>query len=97
MSNFYETVILASCTIFAVSCGSSSGRLDINTGSDLVSLESMAKVISELPLSQENLDEVFDAVNSSAGNGYDEEYMMSNLFNAPGSGVGDKSTKAAAR
>lgn len=64
----------------------------------LLSLSDVAKIMSELPLSEENLDEVYMAVSSSSGNGYDEEYTMSSLFSAPGSGVGDDSpyTKAAA-
>jgi hypothetical protein len=33
--------------------------------------------------------EVFGAVSSSAENGYDEEYMMYDLFGTPGAGVGD--------
>ena len=45
--------------------------------------------MSELPLQEEHLREVHDAVNSSSSNGYDEEYTMSSLFSAPGSGVGD--------
>ncbi len=52
------------------------------------SLSEIAKMISSLPLERENLTEVFDAVNSSSDNGYDEEYMMKNLFLEPGSGVG---------
>lgn len=68
-----------------------------NGDSSLFSMEDVAKMISELPLSQEHLDEVFDAVNSSSGNGYDEEYMMKSLFSTPGAGVGDSGTKAAGR
>jgi len=61
-----------------------------------LSLESVARILSELPLEEGNLREVFDAVSSSSGNGFDEEYMMADLFKNPGSGVGDKNkiTKA---
>ena len=54
-------------------------------------------MLSALPLEGEHLSEVHDAVSSSSGNGYDEEYMMRSLFEAPGSGVGDGSdaTRAA--
>ena len=64
----------------------------------LLTLSDLAKIISELPLEQEHLQEVYDAVNSSSGNGYDEEYTMDRLFTSPGSGVGERgeSTKAAA-
>jgi hypothetical protein len=40
------------------------------------------------------LDEVHDAVSSSSGNGYDEEYTMRDLFERPGAGVGDPQTKS---
>ena len=64
----------------------------------LLTMSDLAKIISELPLEQEHLQEVYDAVNSSSGNGYDEEYTMDKLFTSPGSGVGERgeSTKAAA-
>ena len=64
----------------------------------LLTMSDLAKIISELPLEQEHLQEVYDAVNSSSGNGYDEEYTMDRLFTSPGSGVGEQgaSTKASA-
>lgn len=63
-----------------------------------VSLEELAYIFSKLPLEQEHLDEVHAAVSSSLENGYDEEYMMADLFESPGAGVGSASadTKAAA-
>ena len=62
-----------------------------------VSLEELAYIFSKLPLEQEHLDEVHAAVSSSLENGYDEEYMMADLFESPGAGVGSASadTKAA--
>ena len=51
-------------------------------------LDDVARILSRLPMQAENLDEVYHAVHSSSGNGYDEEYMMSDLFASPGSGVG---------
>ena len=64
----------------------------------LLTMSDLAKIISELPLEQEHLQEVYDAVNSSSGNGYDEEYTMDRLFTSPGSGVGERgaSTKTSA-
>lgn len=59
-----------------------------------VSLSEVARILSDLPLGPEHLAEVHDAVCSSSGNGYDEEYLMSSLFNAPGCGVGSSTTKA---
>lgn len=63
---------------------------------DMLSAEGMARVLSRLPIRQEQLLEVYDAVNSSTGNGYDEEYMMADLISCPGAGVGSKgvSTKS---
>ena len=59
-------------------------------GSDgLFSLSDVARILSELPLQSEHLTEVHDAVSASSGHGYDEEYLLSDLFEAPGSGVGD--------
>lgn len=59
---------------------------------ELLSLSDVAKIMSELPLSEEHLDEVYSAVSSSSGNGYDEEYTMSSLFSSPGTGVGDEAS-----
>lgn len=60
-----------------------------------VSLEGVARLLSSLPLQKEQMQEVHHAVSASAGNGYDEEYRMKDLFSIPGSGVGDdSSTKA---
>ena len=50
----------------------------------------LARLFSALPLEKEHLEEVFDAVGSSCGNGYDEEYTMSCLIDEPGRGVGEK-------
>lgn len=55
-----------------------------------LSRQEIARLLSELPLGNAQYNEVFDAVNSSSGNGYDEEYMMSDLLSCPGAGVGDK-------
>jgi len=59
---------------------------------------SVAGIMSRLPLQSEHLSEVYDAVESSSGNGYDEEYMLADLFSSPGAGVGDAKigTKASA-
>ena len=59
-----------------------------------ISLEEVAGLLSSLPLEQEQLEEVHDAARASAGNGYDEEYRMQDLFSTPGAGVGDDATKA---
>ena len=56
----------------------------------VTTLAEVAEIMSELPYEREHLLEVYDAVGSSSGNGYDEEYMMADLFESPGAGVGDE-------
>ena len=58
-------------------------------GEGLFSPSDVARILSDLPLQGEHLAEVHDAVSASSGHGYDEEYLLSDLFTAPGSGVGD--------
>ncbi len=96
MKNFTK-LLLPAIALAAVSCDS--GNHDIFVPSSLsgLDLSDMARIISELPMDLEHLEEVHDAVSSSSGNGYDEEYMMSDLLSVPGAGVGDdrRGTKAA--
>lgn len=61
-----------------------------------LSLGNVARILSGLPLQGGHLEEVYDAVNSSTGNGFDEEYMMADLFNNPGAGVGSGGAPAKA-
>ena len=65
------------------------------TSGSPVALDVVAEMLSELPLEPGHFREVHAAVKSSSGNGYDEEYTMSDLFSSPGKGVGDSPTKAA--
>ena len=58
--------------------------------STAIALEEVAKILSAIPLNTAQMQEVHDAVSSSSGNGYDEEYTMRDLFTSPGAGVGDK-------
>ena len=58
-------------------------------------LDTVARLFSSLPIEAGHMQEVYDAVSSSSGNGYDEEYMMKDLFCSPGAGVGmDEQTRA---
>lgn len=61
-----------------------------------VELKSVAAVLADIPLQDLHVAEVHEAVTSSSKNGYDEEYMMKNLFANPGSGVGESTTKGKA-
>lgn len=58
-----------------------------------ISVDSVARLLSALPIGTEQVGEVHDAVSSSSANGYDEEYTMKDLFTAPGAGVGDGATR----
>ena len=58
-----------------------------------ISLSSVAEILSSVPIRRTHIMEVHDAVSSSSGNGYDEEYTMRHLFTDPGSGVGEKRTR----
>ncbi|MCQ2154251.1 MAG: hypothetical protein MJY55_00330 [Bacteroidales bacterium] len=62
---------------------------------DLLELQDVAKMLSSVGLEPGHLEEVHDAVSSSSGNGYDEEYTMKNLFSSPGAGVGEDVTSSA--
>jgi hypothetical protein len=75
----------------AVDAGTSDAS---SSDSIFIELEEVAQVFAMLPLESSHLEEVFDAVSSSSENGYDEEYTMKNLFECPGSGVGDELTRS---
>ena len=69
--------------------------LPVESPRSFVMLEDVAQLLSALPLGVEQMTEVQDATGSSAGNGYDEEYRMRDLFASPGRGVGETAdTKA---
>lgn len=58
--------------------------------------EGLARIFSRLPMQEEHLREVYNAVGHSSGNGYDEEYTLNCLVGSPGAGVGDsRQTRAA--
>ena len=61
--------------------------------STYVSLSSVAEILSSVPIRRTHVEEVHDAVSSSSGNGYDEEYTMRKLFTDPGAGVGDEGAR----
>ena len=70
----------------------------ISRNDSFITLEEVARLLSSVPIGTEQMEEVLDAASSSAGNGYDEEYRMQDLFSAPGTGVGDEAdTKAGER
>lgn len=85
----FMAVLVAACEIV-------DNDMDKHVDSTYVSLADVAVLMSHLPLEAEHLREVHDAVSASSGNGYDEEYTMSQLFTTPGAGVGDQATKTSA-
>ena len=66
----------------------------VEEDSTSVGLEEVAQILSLIPLNNDHLAEVYQAVTSSSGNGYDEEYTMKDLFRMPGAGVGDVDARA---
>lgn len=60
-----------------------------DVSSAYIGLHEVARIMASLPLGVEQVGEVHDAVSSSSRNGYDDEYLMSDLFGTPGSGIGD--------
>ena len=61
---------------------------------EYIELHEVVEILTLLPISQQQLNEVHAAVSSSSYNGYDEEYMMNDLFHSPGAGVGDEGIKS---
>lgn len=49
-----------------------------------------AELLSKLPIGEQQMMEVLDAVSTSSDNGFDEEYMLVDLFAQPGRGVGEQ-------
>ncbi len=87
------TLLAFSCELIDDDLGkhwSKDEKVDIN-------LKDVATLLSSLPLTSEQMREVHDAVSSSSINGYDEEYMMIDLFETPGKGVGEDETKTSRR
>ena len=50
---------------------------------------SVARTLSGIPFTIDQVREVWDGVNASSANGYDEEYTISAMFSSPGRGVDD--------
>ena len=85
------------CTCFVLSCEIVDDDMNKHVDkpdSVYVGLDEVAEILSVLPLEISQMDEVYDAVTSSSGNGYDEEYTMRDLFESPGKGVGDYATRS---
>ena len=74
---------VAGCVVATASCEVLDDDLDKHASPEQkvdVRLDQVAQILSGIPLSINNLDEVYDAVKASSINGYDEEYTMADLF-----------------
>ena len=82
-------MLLAACEI-------TDNRLPVTPDEEQISvrLDEVAEILAMLPIREAQMEEVYDAVSSSSDNGYDEEYTMRQLFESPGSGVGDTELKS---
>ena len=90
---YIKAVLAAMALASGIACekeGSAEASAPEDPVAGIVSLEGVARMLSSLPMTGEHLNEVYGAVESSSGNGYDEEYTLKRLFNAPGTGVGDE-------
>lgn len=91
---YSEVFVGAVCALLSASCQKEGPMVPVVSAAR-VSVEEVAVLLSSLPIGVEQVEEVFDAAQASALNGYDEEYRMQDLFLCPGQGVGDKGvTKA---
>ena len=97
MKNSYILKLLLSALVIVQSCelvdNDEDKHLMLDNKSHL-ELQTVSQILSSIPLTRNQVMEVYDAVTSSSDNGYDEEYTMRNLFKAPGAGVGDPITKS---
>lgn len=89
----YSTIILSLVVICACERQIETAPRDMHGLPD-INAGDMALMLSELPIGMEQLKEVHSAVSSSSENGYDEEYLMRDIFLNPGAGVGSAGTKA---
>lgn len=99
MKTIVNTIVLSAFMLAAASCEILDNDPDKHVkdeDSTYVGLEEVAELLALIPLKSSHVNEVHDAVTSSSGNGYDEEYTMKDLFERPGAGVGDIEVRSGA-
>ena len=99
MNNVVDIVALSLIMLAAASCEILDNDPDKHVkdeDSTYVGLEEVAELLALIPIKSSHVNEVHDAVASSSGNGYDEEYTMKDLFERPGAGVGDLEVRSGA-
>ena len=89
-------ILFASAALLlpAISCSRGDDTAEVSGNLPLMTKRDIARMLSSLPLGGDQMCEVYDAVSASSSNGYDEEYMLSDLLTVPGSGVGDGRVRA---
>ena len=94
MKNFAGLAVMLLTILSACSKSGSHSDYLLNVDSDYTTetfrfgLDQVARVFAALPIGAEQVSEVHDAVNGSISRGYDEEYTMRQLFEAPVVGWG---------
>ena len=99
MKNAKLFLLPAVCALILLGCNKNTkdgNNSSAPVGYELLSKSGVARMLASIPIGEEQLAEVWDAVNSSNSNGYDEEYMMCDLLSSPGAGVGDSPESRAA-
>jgi hypothetical protein len=99
MKHIRQICLLTYAVLLAASCENvdTDPRNEEYDSAVHIELEQVAAILSAIELKSEHLAEVYDAVSSSSTNGYDEEYTMRHLFENPGSGVGEITSKSSRR
>ena len=100
MKRILTLLLPAVCTFALSSCETAlkDSPAPVPPADELCSMQGVARMLAALPIGEEQLAEVYNAVSSSSANGYDEEYMLCDLLSSPGAGVGDDpDTRSAAK
>ena len=79
MRSVYKLSVAAAALLPLLSCNHDSDSSLPSASGSLMSKRDIAVMLASLPLGAEQVGEVYDAVESSSGNGYDEEYLMSDM------------------
>ncbi|MBO4467570.1 MAG: hypothetical protein J5745_05650 [Bacteroidales bacterium] len=93
----WKVILIVAGIAFLAGCGKTDDGVAAANAREgrYFTLEDVARLLSAVPLEAEQMGEVHDAATASSANGYDEEYLMRDVFSSPGAGVGDsQETKA---
>lgn len=80
---------MLSALTYLAGCEELDDMVKETTGTSPVTKSTVARILSSVPIGPGQMQEVRDAVSASSRNGYDEEYLMRDLFSRPGAGVGN--------